>query len=991
MGTSRTKRPRGLPLTVAAVIAVVTGTASPAVALSGAAQPGAALSVTGLSGSRSASGDTRDLTTLADPLVGTTAGGDTYPGATVPFGMTQPSPDTSSMPSGGGYDYTDSKILGFSTVHVSGPGCPALGHISLMPVTGSVTSTTDTDYASAFSHSSEVARPGYYAVTLSRYGIRAEMTATTRTAWERYTFPAPPVGSTSSAQDQVLLNLGAAENKTTAAHLTITGPDTVSGFQSTDVFCNAGYAPVTVYFTARFSSPFASTGTWDNGPVTWGSTSATGTAIGGAFRFKGNSRQVTAAIGVSYVSVGNAAQNLAAETPAPSTPSTPPTPSASSTPPTPTAAPTPTAPTAPTALFTSPAPRTAPALPTPTAPSATSAPQAAQSTQTAQATETPSGPQAPQEPSGAVFDEVRDIAHATWNSELQRVDVTGGTYAQRVNFYTALYHSLIEPNVFSDVNGQYYGMDGKIHTAQDRTEYTNLSLWDTYRTQQELLDLIAPGVARDVVLSIVSDTQELGWVPRWVLANEETNTMSGDSVTEIIADALAAGVVTKAQVAPLYPYLKKNATQAPPAGSEAGGRADIADYRKDGYVQYTLSGAYDQRAAASATLEYALADCGLSHIASELGHQADAVDFGTTAHNYRSEFDPSTRFFRPRLPDGSYLTPFDPGQVSLPYITANALGYDEGSAWQYLWLVPQDPADLASLLGGTASEISDLNQFFAFNQVAADPDAASQIWTGGANYDATDEGDIEAPYTYDALGAAWQTQAVTRAALTFYRAVPAGLPGNDDLGEMSAWYVMTALGLYPYAAGQDVFTLTSPLFTREVIQLPRPFYSGTPITIEAPGAGTYIQGLTVNGQPQDASWISGAQLTGTAGATDTATSASPTPSATGTSPTTRASPTPSASVSPTTSPTSTNPTTSPTASVTSTGPATSSPIASASSTSGSPTASPSPGGSTPSASPTAATPPGGATLQFTTGSSPAKDWAAGPAGSFPAYCPGVAG
>jgi predicted alpha-1,2-mannosidase len=600
-------------------------------------------------------------------------------------------------------------------------------------------------------------------------------------------------------------------------------------------------------------------------------------------------------------------------------------------------------------------------VPTPTTPTTAPAPQAARSAQTAQATDATAqatgktaGPQAAQEPSGAVFKEVRENAHATWNSELGRVDVTGGTYAQRVNFYTALYHSLIEPNVFSDVNGQYYGMDGKIHTAQGRTEYTNLSLWDTYRTQQELLDLIAPGVARDIVLSIVSDTQELGWVPRWVLANEETNTMSGDSVTEIIADALAAGVVTRAQVAPIYPYLKENATQAPPAGSQAAGRADIAGYRKDGYVQYTLSGAYDQRAAASATLEYALADCGLSHVASELGHQTDAVDFGTTAHNYRSEFDPSTGFFRPRLPDGSYMTPFNPAQVSLPYITADALGYDEGSAWQYLWLVPQDPSDLASLLGGTASEISDLNQFFAFDQVAADPAAASQIWTGGAIYDATDEEDLEAPYTYDALGAPWQTQAVTRAALSFYRPVPAGLPGNDDLGEMSSWYVMTALGLYPYAAGQDVFTLTGPLFTREVIQLPRPFYSGEPITIQAPGAGTYIQGLTVNGQSQDASWISGAQLTGAQGATATAAS---TPAASTPAASTPAASTPAAS-----------------------SPAASSPVTS------SPAAS-----STGSASPAPANQRGGATLLFTTGSSPDKDWAAGPAGSLPAYCPGHAG
>jgi predicted alpha-1,2-mannosidase len=723
-----------------------------------------------------------------NPFVGTTGGGNTYPGATTPFGMTQPSPDTISQTAGGGYDYKGKKIQGFSAVHVSGPGCPALGHISVMPVTGNVTSTNDKQYASAFSHASETARPGYYGVTLARYGIKAEMTATTRTAWERYTFPAG-----GAAPDEVLMNLGAAQDKTTAAQLTVTGPDTVTGSQSTQVFCNAGYRPVTVYFTARFSRPFAASGTaarpatgaavgtWDNGPVAWGKTAASGPAIGAALRFAPGGGPVTVRIGVSYVSVQNAAANLAAET-----------------------------------------------------------------------------------PRAGGFTAVAQRAHDTWRQYLDRIAIGGGTRAQRATFYTALYHSLIEPNVFSDVNSQYYGMDGKVHTASGRTEYTNLSLWDTYRTQQELLGLIAPDVARDIVLSLVSDTTELGWVPRWVLANEETNTMSGDSVTEIFADALATGLVTPAEVAPVYPYLVKNATQAPPQGSQADGRQGIGVYRAKGYVPFDPADStqYFLRSGASATLEYALADCGLSHIAATLRQAADTADFAATAHDYRSEFDPATGFFRPRLPSGSFLSPFDPAFLSLPYVDADAKGYDEGSAWQYLWMVPQDPAGLARLLGGTSAAIAKLNAFFAFGRIAANPASATAAWTGGARYDNGNEVDFEAPYTYDALGAPWRAQAVVRAALGAYRPTPGGLPGNDDLGEMSAWYVMSALGLYPYAPGQGTFVLVSPLFERAVVTLPRPLHAGRPLVITSPGAGRYVRSLSVDGQPSDSAWISHERLAG---------------------------------------------------------------------------------------------------------------------------------
>jgi predicted alpha-1,2-mannosidase len=337
--------------------------------------------------------------------------------------------------------------------------------------------------------------------------------------------------------------------------------------------------------------------------------------------------------------------------------------------------------------------------------------------------------------------------------------------------------------------------------------------------------------------------------------------MSGDSVTAMFADALSGGLITPAEARTVYPYLRKNALRAPPAGSPANGRQGIASYRARGYVPFDPSSSqYFLRSGASGTLEYALADCGLSHIARTLGQAADAAGFAASAHDYRSEFDSGTGFFRPRLPGGTFLPGFSPSFLSLPYVPAAAKGFDEGSAWQYRWLVPQDTADLARLLGGRAAAVAGLDSFFAFGRVAARPSAAAAAWTGGAHYDPGNEPDFQAPYAYDALGAPWRTQAVVRAGLTLYRAAPGGLPGNDDLGETSAWYVLSALGLYPYAAGQGTYYLTSPLFSRAAITLSRPGSGGRPLVITAPGAGRYVQGLAVDGREYPDAWIARSRL-----------------------------------------------------------------------------------------------------------------------------------
>lgn len=754
------------PLTAAGAV-LTAGLLVPAWAAAPHAAAAGAASAPGTAAAGPASSG--DLTGWVDPFVGTSAGGNTFPGATMPFGMTQPSPDTPSRPTGGGYAYGDSSINGFSTVHISGPGCAALGDVSLMPVTGSATSTDPSQYASGFSHQAETAHPGYYSVDLARYGVHAELTATDRTAWERYTFPSADSGT-------LLINLADGQNSTTGAQINVVGPDTVEGYQSTGAFCG-GNRPVTVYFTAQFDRPITASGTWNGAGISWGTESARGTDVGGAVQFAPSSTPVVTKIGVSYVSLANARANLAAEG------------------------------------------------------------------------------------QGLTFDAVRNRAHAAWNTMLHRVQVTGGSDTERTNFYTALYHSLIQPNLFSDVNGDYVGMDGQTHQAAGRKEYTNLSLWDTYRTQSELLDIVAPAQARDIALSMISDTQEMGWVPRWVLANVETNVMSGDPALPMFADALATGRVTPAELQSVYPILHADATQPPPAGNPAAGRVGVQFYRQHGWVPYNTS-VYMERSAGSVTLEWALADCGLSHVAATLGHPADAADLATFAHSYRNEFDPSTGFFRPRLADGSWMAPFDPAHETAPW--SDGQGFDEGSGWEYLWLVPQDAPDLANLLGGTSAAVAKADQFFQFGQVSADPSTAKSLWTGGAHYTPYNEVDLEAPYTYDALGTPWKTAPMVRADLeSVYAPTPAGIPGNDDLGTMSAWYVLSALGLYPYSAGSGVYALTTPLFDRAVVHTPGG-PSSRPIVIDAPNASTdtYVHGLTVNGAAHNSAWISYRNLMG---------------------------------------------------------------------------------------------------------------------------------
>jgi predicted alpha-1,2-mannosidase len=709
-----------------------------------------------------------DLTTLVNPFVGTENFGNTFPGASTPFGMAQVSPDTGGQ---GGYDYNQGSIYGFSQTHLSGVGCGVMGEVPIMPTTGAVTSGSTSAYASAYSHTDETATPGYYQVGLSRYGVNAELTATDRTGWQRYTFP-------SGQQANVLFNTGKANMTVFDSEVHVVGDDTVEGRVHDGGFC-AGHDQHTVYFSARFSQPFTTFGTWSRSTLTPGSRDASTTnGSNGAWVSFASAHSVVVKVGLSYTGLDGARANLAAET------------------------------------------------------------------------------------SDFDFDATRTTLQQRWNDMLHLATISGGTQQRQVAYYTALYHALLHPNLAGDVDGKYRGWDGAIHTAGDYTPRQNFSLWDTYRPQNQLLEMIAPQVARDDDLSLLAIGREGGWLPRWALANSETNIMTGDPVTPTLVEAWSKGFLAGHEDE-AYALLKANATERPPADSQYNGRAGIQYYSQAGYIPFGLGvgtdcvshgGDNDCAHPTSATLEYSAADAALSLMAAGLGHDADAATFAQRGRWYRNEWDSRINHFRPRMQDGTWLAPYDPVGASE--------AFHEGGSYQYQWLVPQDPAGLVSLLGGRAATAQRLDDFFAYDHLLADPAGTARTdWIASPydyyskpTYNPNNEPDLISPYMYAWTGAPAKTATVVRAAYTLFTTGPDGMTGNDDLGTMSAWYVFSSLGLYPTMSGANYFVLSTPQFPSATVHIGQKV-----LTINAPGVddtSRYIASARVNGDTTQKTWVS---------------------------------------------------------------------------------------------------------------------------------------
>src|SRR3954452_11327600 len=433
---------------------------------------------------------------LVNPFVGTQDSGNTFPGAALPFGMVQLSPDNGAV---AGYDHDNTRIDGFSHTHLSGVGCGALGEVRVMPTTGVVASSDPRHFGSHYAHDTETARPGYYAVDLTKYGVRAELSATTRTGWHRYNFPP-------TARANVRFDVGRANMPVRSSAIQVTGDRTLEGSVRAGGFCHS-FDSHRVYFSAGFDRPFAQTGTWRSGRLTpGGRQSATGPGSNGAWvTFDTTAgRSVGLQVGISYASLDGARRNLAAEA------------------------------------------------------------------------------------DGKSFDEVTEQASARWASMLDRAKVDGGSSDDRVAFTTALYHAFLHPNVIGDVDGAYPAIDGRVRVATDHTPMGNLSLWDTFRTQNQLLELLAPEVSRDVALSVLADTRAGNWLPRWPLAGSETNIMTGDPVTPFLVENWSAGTL-RGHEEEAYRLLRGNAFGRPPGRSPTTGRAGNDWYLRHGFIASGLS------------------------------------------------------------------------------------------------------------------------------------------------------------------------------------------------------------------------------------------------------------------------------------------------------------------------------------------------------------------------------------------------------------------
>jgi predicted alpha-1,2-mannosidase len=731
-----------------------------------------------------------DVLDSVNTFIGTQDEGNTFPGASAPFGMTQVSPIGSHY---AGYQYTDAAIRGFGHFFLSGAGCWEQGGlVSTLPVTGTVGPGGDFDttdpavfdhkrYASPYTHDGEVGKPGYYKVHLTGYGgIDVETTTSTRTGVERYTFER-------SGAATVFVNTGQANDKepVTASSVRIVGDRTVEGTVESQAFC--GGKPYTTYFTTTFDKPFTAFGTWSPTGGTPGSReSAGGAGLRGAWLSFADPHQVTATTAISAVDPEGARRNQSVRG----------------------------------------------------------------------------------------FDQVRAATQREWRAELSSVDISGAGADEATVFYTSLYHTLLQPLTGNDVDGRYRGFDDRIHRAVGWTYYQYFSLWDTYRTQNQLLALLRPARARDIARSVLAIHDQGGWLPRWAYANQETNTMTGDPVTPFLVDLWRFGALRGLEDQ-AYRALKQNADEVPAAGSPFEGRSGNPSYQAAGFVQYDpdfpkKGQDVDPQHGASATLEYALADCSLSLMAAGLGRGKDARELAERGRNYQKLWDPGvsdrgfTGFLRPRMADGQWFTPADK-----PYTPQGQEGFHEGTAWQYQWLAQQDVPGLVRRMGGQAATAARLDDFFAYSELLADPaKTVREEWVTGPydyynqfRYNPNNEPDLHAPWMYTLIGRPWQTSAVVRAAHTLFTNAPNGVTGNDDLGEMSAWYVLSSLGLYPAVPGTGQFLLNAPSFARAVLHLD----GGRDVVISATGAGAstleYVSALRVGGAPRDRSWIGVGELT----------------------------------------------------------------------------------------------------------------------------------
>jgi len=678
-----------------------------------------------------------------NPFIGTGGHGHTFPGASVPFGMVQLSPDTHTEGWDwcSGYHASDSSIMGFSHTHLSGTGAADYGDILFMPTTGDIKfnagsrENPDEGYRSRFSHNNEIAKPGYYSVFLDDYKIAAALTTSERCGFQKYIFP-------SQAQKNILIDLDhGIQDITRNSSIKIIDAQTIAGFRR-----SGGWADDhTVFFYAEFSKPFSQAILFDGAKQIKNENVLEGKIVKAALQFGGsNEETILVKVGISAASIEGAKKNLKKEIP----------------------------------LWN--------------------------------------------------FDLVVRSAASRWEKELSKIEITSNSEENKTTFYTALYHAMLAPNIFSDVDGGYTGMDKKIHYAKNFTIYTVYSLWDTFRALHPLLSIIDRKRTNDFIQSMLAKYQESGLLPVWELASNETNCMIGYHAVPVITDAFMKGI-KHYDVEKIYYAMKTSAMQ------------DVRGLRY--YKQMGFIPMDKEEESVSKTLEYAYDDWCIAQMAKSLKKNDDYRYFVNRAQNYKNVFDSATTFMRGRMYSGMWKQKFDPVEA----FPGGAGEFTEGSSWQYTWFVPQDVSGLMKLMGGDQAFSGKLDHLFkaeAETKYFIPSDMSGLI----GQYAHGNEPSHHVAYLYNFVGDAWKTQFRVRNIMeTMYAASKDGLSGNEDCGQMSAWYVLSALGFYPVTPGSNVYAIGSPLFDKAVIKLE----NGKRFTVETKNNGkenSYISSAQLNGK-----------------------------------------------------------------------------------------------------------------------------------------------
>ena len=686
-----------------------------------------------------------NYTQYVNPFIGTGAidgglSGNNYPGATVPFGMVQLSPDTHEAPdwyNASGYDHNDSRIYGFSHTRLSGTGASDLIDILMMPTTGDLK-------VSSFSHDRETASPGYYKVHLNDEGIDAELSATTRTGLHRYSYP-------KGADRNIWLdvdhsaNKGSWDRRIINAQIRQTAPNRLEGYRVI-----TGWAKLRkVYFVIDFSEPISELKLFDGDGREYTADDATlinGRSPRALISFGAGDKPVVGKVALSGVSLANARENMKAET------------------------------------------------------------------------------------DSYDFDRYVAAADRQWDSQLGKIEAKGDP-ENLTTFYTALYHMMLQPNTFSDINGEWMTPDYSVaKVPAGETQYTTFSLWDTYRAAHPLYTITEPERTRDFVNSMLRHYDYYGYLPVWHLWGQDNYCMIGNHAIPVVVDAVLKGIpgIDKAHA---WEAVKNSSLQSHP-------NSPFGVWEKHGYMPENI-----QSQSVSITLEMAYDDWCAAQLAKAMGDEESAERFTRRSQFYRNLHNPDNMFFAPKDDAGNWIEPFDP----LKFGANGGNPFTEGNAWQYYWYVPHDMEGLISLTGGPKAFEKKLDTFFTLTDTSGEKNDNISGLIG--QYAHGNEPSHHVAYLYNNVGKPEKTRGMVKRIMTeLYNNNYNGYAGNDDCGEMSAWYVFSAMGFYPVNPASGEYSVGLPLFDECVIHLP----SGKDFSITADRRNpdsTKVKKILLNGKP----------------------------------------------------------------------------------------------------------------------------------------------